>query len=152
MILTLLFALAACSGSDSKTYTTEVTSSKPESEKADIPKTDKIDVDLTAMSSTMIYSEVLNMTQTPADYLGKTVRMKGTFSAAEVNGQRYFACLIKDATACCSQGIEFVWAGEHSYPSDYPEENAEITVTGTFTTYMEGTAQYLQLKDADLQF
>ena len=104
------------------------------------------------MSSTMVYSEVLNMQKKPDDYLGKVVKMKGPFSVTEIDGNRYFACIIKDATACCSSGIEFEWAGDHSYPEDYPEENQEITVTGTFTTYMEGNSKYLQLKDADVQF
>ena len=37
----------------------------------------------------------------------------------------YTACIIMDATACCSQGLEFVLAGEHSYPADDPELGTE---------------------------
>lgn len=173
MITAVIFTLAACSGSESKIDTTDVVSSKSESadsvidsalEQAQAPSptagakdtaaesADGVDVDLTAMSSTMVYSEVLNMQKTPEKYLGKVVKMKGPFSATEIDGNRYFACIIKDATACCSSGIEFEWAGDHSYPEDYPKENQEITVIGTFTTYMEGKNKYLQLKDADVQF
>lgn len=150
----MLLSLAACS--DSKTYTTEtVVSAKADptdapEEDAAAPSADGIDVDLTAMSSTMVYSEVLNMQQTPDKYLGKVVKMHGPFSVTEIDGNRYFACIISDATACCSSGIEFDLKGDHSYPDDYPAENTDITVVGTFTTYMEGTSKYLQLKDAEM--
>ena len=39
-----------------------------------------VDVDLTKLSSTMVYSEVYNMVNTPEDYTGKTVRMTGSFN------------------------------------------------------------------------
>ena len=120
--------------------------------KADLPKTEGVDVDLTKMSSTMVYSEVLNMQQHPDEYTDKIVRMKGPFNVTELDDNRYYACVIKDAAACCSTGIEFVWAGEHSYPEDYPEVNTEITVTGTFNVYSEGNSKYLQLKDAEVVF
>lgn len=113
---------------------------------------DGIDIDLTAMSSTMVYSEVLNMQQDPESYLGKVVKMKGPFNVTEIDDKRYFACIIADATACCSTGIEFVRKGDYNYPEDYPEPKQEITVVGTFNTYMEGKSKYLQLKDAEVQF
>ena len=148
LAILMLASLAACGGTQSGTGEAKADASS----KAEEKKTEKIDIDLTAMSSTMIYSEVQNMMTAPDDYVGKKVKMAGQFNVAEVGDNRYFACLIKDATACCASGVEFVWAGEHSYPDDYPEENAPITVTGTFTTYKEGEATYCQLKDADLQF
>lgn len=66
--------------------------------------------------------------------------------------QEYFATLIANAAACCSQGIEFVWAGEHAYPRDYPPLETEITVTGIFDTYYEGEYMYVQLKDAQVEW
>lgn len=107
---------------------------------------------MTKMSSTMVYSEVQNMMQHPDEYLGKIVKMHGPFNVTEIDGNRYYACIIKDATACCSTGIEFEWAGNHSYPEDYPQKDQEITVTGIFNTYMEGKSKYLQLKDAHVVF
>ncbi len=111
---------------------------------------DGIDVDLTRLSSTMVYSEVYNMMYTPNDYIGKTVKMKGQFAYYENPDTKaqYFACIIADATACCSQGLEFVLTGEHTYPNDYPELGSEITVTGTFELYTENEFQYCRLKDA----
>lgn len=140
--LVLIAALTACSGKTVATGTTETAAKTAQS----------IDVDLTQMSSTMIYSEVQNMMLKPADYVGKTVKMQGAFSVSEIGENRYFACIIKDATACCAQGIEFDWAGDHSYPADYPKDGSDITVTGEFTTYNEGQQQYCQLKNAELKF
>lgn len=109
-------------------------------------------VDLTTMSSTMVYAEVFSMTRFPEDYLGKTVTMRGQFTVYgnTKSGKPYFAVVIADATACCSQGIEFVLAGEHVYPDDYPKEGEEITVTGQYQSYEEGGGVYYHLADAQI--
>jgi hypothetical protein len=111
---------------------------------------DGIDVDLTVMSATMVYSEVYNMCFYPENYIGKTVRMSGMFSSFhdDVTGKDYFACIISDATACCSQGIEFVPEDEYRYPDDYPAEGDEFTVEGVFDIYMEGDSKYCTLREA----
>lgn len=115
-----------------------------------------IDVDLTALSSTMVYSEVYNMMMSPEDYIGKTVKMSGQFSvyqATDENGSPiegapvYYACVIADATACCQQGLEFVLTD----PDTYPEEaGSEITVEGIFQTYYEEQNLYCHLVDAQI--
>ena len=122
-------------------------------ENAETVSAGDIDVDLTQMSSTMIYSEVYNMVSTPEDYIGKTVKMNGSFSVYEDGGtgKVYFACMIADATACCSQGIEFTLSGEYVYPDDYPEVGSEIVVQGIFETYEENGYLYCQLKDAVME-
>ena len=111
---------------------------------------DNYDVDLTQLSSTMVYSQVYDMVYTADNYVGKTVKMKGPFSYYQdpQTKQEYFAVLISDATACCSQGIEFVLNGDYKYPDDYPELNKEITVAGKFNYYKEGVNTYCQLTDA----
>lgn len=98
-----------------------------------------LDVDLTTLSSTMVYSEVYNMMYEPDRYVGKRIKMDGQFAVYEDpnTGAVYTACIIMDATACCSQGLEFVLAGEKTYPDDYPKLGSEITVTGTFQLYDE---------------
>lgn len=117
-----------------------------------VSKDPGVDVDLTALSSTMVYAEVYNMMVSPENYVGKTVKMSGQFVPYydEGTGNYYFACFISDATACCSQGIEFVLAGEASYPEDYPSEGETICVIGTFDTYMEGESMYCTLRNASL--
>ena len=103
-----------------------------------------VDVDLTNMSSTMVYAEVFDMMNTPEEYVGKTVRMRGWFttyeaykSPDEIGGEmgRYFSVLIDDATKCCQQGVEFVWTGDHTFPADYPSPGDDVTVAGLFETY-----------------
>ena len=114
--------------------------------------TKEIDVDLTELSSTMVYSEVSNMLTVPEDYVGKTVKMDGTFARyhSDETGTDYYACIIADATACCAQGIEFVLTDDYTYPDDYPEEGGEICVIGTFDTYQEGALTYCTLRNASL--
>ena len=120
------------------------------SEDAVLSTTKGVDVDLTPLSSTMVYSEVYNMMYEPDEYIGKTIKMEGNFTAYldEDTGKRYYSCIIQDATACCAQGIEFVLKDEYSYPDDYPKEGERITVVGIFDTYMERDYQYCRLKNA----
>ena len=109
-----------------------------------------IDIDLTRLSSTMVYSEVNNMMTSPESYVGKVVRMNGKLAVYKYPERNYYTCIIKDATACCQQGMEFLWAGNHKYPDDYPNEGDGIIVTGVFDIYYEGDSKYVQLKDAAL--
>ena len=111
-----------------------------------------IDVDLTALSSTMVYSEVFNMINSPENFMGKTVKMNGVFALYhdEATDNNYYACIIADATACCSQGIEFVLTDDYTYPDDYPEIGGDISVEGVFDTYQEGDYTYCTLRDAKI--
>lgn len=108
------------------------------------------DVDLTALDSNMVYAQVYDMVFGETDYNGKLVRAKGIFDyyLDPNTNHEYFAVLITDATACCAQGIEFVLAGEHAYPDDYPEIGSEIVIHGVFNTYEDETGAYVQLRDA----
>ena len=118
-----------------------------------LPEMD-IDVDLSQLSGTMVYSEVFNMMSNPQDYVGKTIRMVGDFNVYEdaTHNRNYYTCRIADATACCVEGVEFLWKGEHKYPEDYPEPGDIIWVQGTFNTYDEDGYEYSQLEDADVWF
>ncbi len=110
------------------------------------------DVDLTALSSTMVYSEVYNMMMTPEDYVGKTIKMTGSFATFinEEDGRYIYGCVISDATACCAQGIEFELTEDYTYPDDYPKDGDTICVTGTFDTYQEDQYTYCTLRNARL--
>lgn len=107
-----------------------------------------VDVDLTTLSSTMVYSEVYSMLVEPERYEGKTVRMAGGYSAFldQDTGAIYRVCMIADATACCAQGMEFILTND-----SYPEMESDITVVGTFQTYMEKGTKYCHLVDAVLE-
>jgi len=117
---------------------------------------DGVDVDLTVLSSTMVYSEVYNMLYyDPESYYGKTIKMTGVFSIYQmvVDGVTQpdpvaYACIIADATACCAQGMEFVLEGDFTYPDDYPELGTEITVIGEFQPYEENGMTWYHLINA----
>lgn len=110
------------------------------------------DIDLTVLSSTMVYSQVYDIVYSPQNYVGKTIKMKGMFSDFynQVTDKHYFACIIQDATACCSQGIEFILSDQYVYPDDYPKSGEECTVKGVFNVYQEGKYTYCTLQDAEL--
>ena len=119
---------------------------------------DGVDVDLTVLSSTMVYSEVYNMLYNdPAHYLGKTVKARGGFSIYQLVTDGVlqpdpvsYACIISDAAACCAEGMEFVLEGDYTYPDDYPELGAEITVIGEFQSYEENGMTWYHLVNARL--
>lgn len=119
---------------------------------------DGVDVDLTVLSSTLVYSEVYNMLYNdPAHYLGKTVKARGTFSIYQLVTDGVlqpdpvsYACIISDATACCAEGMEFVLKGDLTYPDDYPELGTEITVIGEFQSYEENGMTWYHLVNARL--
>ena len=111
-----------------------------------------VDIDLSVMSSTVVYSQVYDMVTNPDKYIDNVVKVKGAFTVY-VNEQTnvyYPAVIIKDATACCAQGLEFLLYGRAVYPKDYPSKNQEITIIGVFKTYNEGTQKYCRLVDTVL--
>ena len=113
---------------------------------------DEVDLDLTVLSSNMIYSEVFAMVYAPDEYIGKTIKMEGIFSYVEdeATGNCYYACIVRDATQCCAQGIEFIPTEDYTYPDDFPAVGEDICVAGVFDTYKEGNGQYITLRDARL--
>lgn len=113
--------------------------------------TEGVDVDLTTLSSTMVYAEVYNMMYEPEGFVGKVIRMDGFCNSYydEATGKNYYACIIQDATACCAQGVEFVLAEDYG-ADDYPQDGDWITVTGIFDTYEEGDYTYCTLRDATM--
>ena len=87
----------------------------------------------------------------PEDYEEKIIKVKGWFQTYQnpEDGQTYFAVVVPDATACCQQGLEFIWPGDHHYPADFPNPGEDITVTGRYKlTYKDGyTYNYLEASE-----
>ncbi len=114
---------------------------------------DKIDLDLTKMSATMIYSTMFDMLVMPEDYIEKNIKVKGWFETYTdpYTGEIYYAVVVPDATACCQQGLEFVWPGNHTYPDDFPKPGEDITITGLYKiTETDGvTYNYLEATSVD---
>ncbi len=116
-------------------------------------KSEGVDVDLTLMGKDLIYATVYQMMSKPEEYEGKMIRIEGKYYASyyPVTDKYYNYCLIADALACCSQGLEFELGGDAVYPDDYPADQSQVIVTGVFETYTEEAGQtfyYCRLKDA----
>ncbi len=109
-----------------------------------------VDVDLSVLSSTMVYAEDNAMMTQPEDYVGKLVKMNGTFAVYvnSENGRVYYACVIQDATACCAQGLEFVLADEEG--DAYPSVGSNLTVIGRYELYEEDGYNYCHMVDAKI--
>lgn len=116
-----------------------------------------VDVDLTVMNSDMVYATVYQMLMDPDSYIGKKIKIDGPYYSTlyEDTGVRYHFVIIEDATACCQQGMEFIWDdGSHVYPDDYPADETRVSVIGTFETYKDNPDdqyQYCHLVDASLE-
>jgi len=108
-------------------------------------KVSDVDVDLTTMSSTMVYSYVYDMLSHPDNYKGKMVRMDGDSNTT--HGGTH-SCIVYDALGCCTEGIEYLLPeGEDTYPDD----GNKITVVGRFATYTKGEGTYFVLVDSVLE-
>ena len=106
-----------------------------------------VDIDLTKMSSTMIYSTVFNIVTTPANFVGKTMRMRGEYTTYPISAtETIHACLVRDAAGCCSQGIEFRLTG-----GKYPAGAGEITVVGTIDSFRLDGKEICYLRNASLE-
>ena len=66
-----------------------------------------VDVDLTTLSSTMVYAEVFNMMMSPDDYIGRTIRMTGIFTVYQdpETKQVYCGVIVEDAHRLLRPGI-----------------------------------------------
>ena len=150
----LLCMLAGCGAQTvpepvSETRAAEIVQTQPPETSAAPRDLPPVDIDLTRMSQTMMYSQAYDMIYNSESYLGKTVRISGpynTFTDPET-GKVHRAVLIRDATACCTQGIEF----EPENADVSPAVDAEIIVSGTFDTYMDGMFLYCVLRSAQIE-
>lgn len=135
------------------TEDTEVSENEVLSEDATVEADPDVDLDLTALSSTMVYSEVFNMMMAPEEYEGKTLKIDGICNVYQdpETGKTYYACIVQDATQCCSQGLEFVLDESQYEASDYPENGDEIVISGDFSTYTEGEYQYITILNSVLE-
>jgi len=108
-----------------------------------------VDLDLTQLSSTMVYSEVYNIMMDPESYVGKIIRMDGQCLSAyyDPTESTYYSIVIQDATACCAQGIEYVLSEGVEYPAD----DTTATVVGRFEPYEEDGTTWYHLVDAVLE-
>ena len=118
------------------------------------PAPSKVDLDLTKMSATMIYSTIFDMLIMPEDYVDKNIKLSGWFETYTdpQTSEMYYAVVVPDATACCQQGLEFVWKGNHTYPDDFPKPGQDITVTGIYKLIETDGVTYTYLEAKSVEF
>ena len=159
-LLLLCIILVSCKAKD-KTETAGLqAASKAKVQTTDSTQTtatrdpSKIDLDLTQMSATMIYSTMFDMLVMAEDYVDKNIKVTGWFETYTdpKTSELYYAVVVPDATACCQQGLEFVWIGEHKYPEDFPEVGQDITVTGVYKMIETNGVTYTYLEPSKVEF
>ena len=167
LIIMCSFSLVALTGCGSKADSTDVSkdtvttnqqvqeaeSIEAEAEEETLASDPSVDLDLTTLSSTMVYSEVFNMMMEPMAYEGQTIKMDGNCAiyTDEETGNTYYACVVQDATQCCSQGLEFLLDANQYAMEDYPAEGDPIVIKGTFSTYEEDGGTYITIKDSVME-
>ena len=167
LLLTLLLTLSSCTGrtappatpSDADagniTAESERAAGRRETAKA-LPDIDlrekKADFDLTGTDTQMAYVRLSNMMLYPEDYEGKTVKLRGTFAHAAEGDREFFVCYLMDATACCSQSLEFETDEPYDFPGGYPPEESGITVFGVFDTYEYNGYKMYRLVHAEVDY
>ncbi len=133
----ILCALTGCSKNKSNTESTVQIQELTEQNEQLNQNGTSVDFDLTSMNPNMIYAQVFNLMLSPEDYDGKTFKMTGNFlKLTGQNGEDVYAVIVKDALACCQQGLEF----KYDFAGNEPQPDQIITVTGKYklTTRPDG--------------
>ena len=138
---------------ESNTNESNTNENSTEAESESVKKDGDVDYDLTVMGADMVYATVYQMMIDPKSYIGKSFKIRGNYYSSYSNDKDvyYHFCMIKDAAACCAQGLELLWADEKmNRHENCPEEDALVTVEGVFETYEEGPNTYGRIKDAKI--
>ncbi len=108
-----------------------------------------VDYDLTQLSNTIVYSQVFDMLSNPSKYDGKIFRLQGILTSYkdDETNETYYACIVPDASVCCSEGLEFVIIQGNSYPLP----GTEIFVTGVFERNNRNGIETCRLINAEIQ-
>jgi hypothetical protein len=147
---------AAALAAKAKGNQASIANKAPQNASSETQPANKVDIDLTVLSPQMLLAEVQNIGEKYYEYEDKVIKINGRFNSFvyEGNNKRYYQCVLSDA--CCSfdqgVGLEFEWAGNHTYPEDYPDIQDPITVTGRFTVYEEDGKMYATLASSEVVF
>ena len=156
--LMVLCALAGCSGgasapSDSSGEVTDADVVEVTQEAVDTEAEEHVDeIDLTMMSPTMLFAEVVNMTRTPKKYDGATVTLRGGLLILAVDletGVGSYSCYVEDATKCCQRGIGFT-IDRPLEDTSILVEGSEVIIKGTFEIYEMGGRNFVRIADCEI--
>jgi len=110
-----------------------------------------IDLDISKMSGVMVYAQVVNISDNPAEYVGKRIKITGQYYASyyEETASYYHYVIVGDEALCCQAGLKFIWNGDHIYPDDYPALNTNIELIGVYERHEEsGKTNYYIMADS----
>ena len=144
LLLAFTLVLSAC-GSDSKPAATATPAPSAEAVQ---PTSDVVQMDFAGLNNTMAYAQMFNVVNNPKEYVGTTVRVKGTYVPIPDptrEGLVYNFLVVADITACCEIGVEFFLDG-YRYPADFPPEYSEVELTGVFEMATVSGQQHISLK------
>ena len=111
-----------------------------------------VDVDLTGMSQTMVEAQFEHIMANSEDFLGKTIRVIGTYFpmyVAELNAMYHYVIIVY-GDECCQLGFEFKRDGDYVVPDDYPAMTELIEVIGVLNRYEEWGVSYLYIAVEEL--
>lgn len=114
------------------------------SDETDKNSKQKVDIDFSELDTNMIYSIVYNMIFEPEQYSGKTIRIRGESYSTfyEPLNKTFYTVIVKDATACCAQGLSYILPEG----AEYPEDGLDVEVTGVFEILEKDGIEFTQLK------
>ena len=106
-------------------------------------------IDTTRMSSTMAYAELYNVLVNPGQYVGRGIRVEGTYYTAMTSdgGERVHMLLVYDSAACCELGVEF----QLPQGMAYPQPGDTVQVEGTFRTMLYNGNPFGYIEATDTQ-
>ncbi len=104
----------------------------------------EVDVDLTQLSATMVYSQVYDLLSNYPDYLGKSMKIYGNIDnfTDVATGETLYAVIINDALGCCPQGIELEFPEEF----EIPEWGTPILIEGVVSIIAVGEDEFVVLE------
>lgn len=110
-------------------------------------------IDLTQLSSAIVYAQVYNMLMEAEKFNGVHVKMNGIFyeNSDSDKGSIFQCVLVKDNTGCCSVGFDILKGSESI---KFPANLTEIQVEGTFIVKEDSegiTRSYLVAEKLDWQ-
>lgn len=147
-LLLMAFLLSGCSVQDSTAANGSTQTAQGNTQQAAV-EIAPVDVDLTQMSGTMVYSYVYNIVYSPQEYIGQRFKISGVSDESywDQTDMTYRYIVVDDATACCAQGLEYVLAQNGSYP----QVGENIIITGVFESYDELGETYYHIVADDIQ-
>lgn len=102
-------------------------------------------IDISDMSSTAVYAEIVNIKSNPSNYLGKTLIVKGIYSSTydKITDIFHNYLIFYDSMGCCYQSLEFVCVETNN--DKLPKEGEKVQLQGLLDSYKLGESTYYAL-------